>query len=164
MARRPLLFALLCQLGRAWPEAVPRDRLIAEVFRTRHGDDTHRVRLRVEMGRLRAQLPTGLAVIATATGYGLQAAEGVAVVVLDPPLEGAAGAVAALLADGAAWSSSALALALDSHQRGVQRALAALQDEGRAYPVGQGRAQRWRATPLTAFTTILLLPRLLPGD
>ncbi len=164
MARRPLLFALLCQLGRAWPEAVPRERLIAEVFRTRHGDDTHRVRLRVEMGRLRAQLPTGLVVIATATGYALQAAEGVAVVVLDPPLEGAAGAVAALLADGAAWSSSALALALDSHQRGVQRALAALQDEGRAYPVGQGRAQRWRATPLTGFTTILLLPRLLPGD
>ena len=164
LARRPLLFTLLCALGTAWPEDLSRDALIASVFRTRHGDDTHRVRLRVEIGRLRKLLPEGVTVASTREGYRLEVGEGRRVSVLDPPFDDASATVAALLSDGAGWSSSALALALGISQRGVQRALADLQAQGRVRPSGQGRTQRWRAMPLTGFTTILLLPRLLPGD
>lgn len=164
LARRPLLFALLRALGAAWPEPASRDALIASVFRTRHGDDTHRARLRVEIGRLRKLLPEGMTVASAGDGYRLEVAESRRVAVLDPPFDDASAAVAALLADGAAWSSSALALALGISQRGVQRALADLQAQGRVRASGQGRTQRWRAMPLSGFTTILLLPRLLPGD
>ncbi len=164
LARRPLLFALLRALGAAWPEPASRDALIASVFRTRDGDDTHRARLRVEIGRLRKLLPEGVTVASAGDGYRLEMAEGRRVAVLDPPFDDASAAVAALLADGAAWSSSALALALGISQRGVQRALADLQAQRRVRASGQGRTQRWRALPLTGFTTILLLPRLLPGD
>lgn len=164
LARRPLLFALLRALGTAWPEAASRDALIASVFRTRHGDDTHRVRLRVEIGRLRTLLPEGVTVASAGDGYRLEVDAGRRVAALDPPFDDASATVAALLADGAAWSSSALALALGISQRGTQRALSDLQAQGRVRASGQGRTQRWRAMPLTGFTTILLLPRLLPGD
>jgi hypothetical protein len=164
LARRPLLFALLRAVGQAWPGDVDRDVLIAEVFRTRDGDDSHRARLRVEMGRVRAAVKGLLSGEATANGYRLVAAPGIAVVVLAPPIEGEQGAVAALLADGAAWSSSALALALGASQRTVQRALAALESTGQARATGRGRTQRWWAMPLSGFTTILLLPAALPGD
>mgnify|MGYP006157104749 CR=1 FL=1 len=68
----------------------------------------------------------------------------------------------ALLSDGAAWSTSALALALDASQRTVQRALAELETQGRVRAIGQARARRWLAPPLAGFTTILLLPTALP--
>ena len=164
LARRPLLFTLLRAVGQAWPGDVDRDVLIAEVFRTRDGDDSHRARLRVEMGRVRAAVKGLLSVEATADGYRLVAGLGIAVVVLAPPIEGEQGAVAALLADGAAWSSSALALALGASQRTVQRALASLESTGQARTTGRGRTQRWWAMPLSGFTTILLLPAALPGD
>lgn len=164
LARRPLLFTLLRALAAAWPEAASRDALVASVFRTRHGDDTHRVRLRVEIGRLRKLLPEGATVASAGAGYRLDVDDGLGVAVLDPPFDDATAAVAALLADGAAWSSSALALALGISQRGAQRALADLQAQGQVRATGRGRTQRWRAMPLTGFTTILLLPRLLPGD
>lgn len=164
MARRPLLFTLLRTLGTVWPDTASRDALVASVFRTRHGDDTHRVRLRVEIGRLRKLLPEGVAVTSTGDGYRLEVDDSRRVVVLEPPFGDASTTVAALLADGAAWSSSALALVLGISQRGAQRALADLQAQGRVRATGQGRTQRWRAMPLTGFTTILLLPRLLPGD
>jgi len=164
LARRPLLFALLHALGMAWPAAASRDALIASVFRTHHGDDSHRARLRVEIGRLRRQLPEGTSVASQGDGYRLQVSEESAVTVLDPPFDHAPDVVAALLADGAGWSSSALALALGISQRGVQRALASLQAQGRVHASGQGRSQRWWASPLTGFTTILLLPGLLPDD
>ena len=54
LARRPVLFALARMLAEAWPGDVDRQALIACVFRTRRPDETHRARLRVEMGRLRA--------------------------------------------------------------------------------------------------------------
>ncbi len=164
LARRPLLFALLHALGTAWPGAAPRDALIASLFRIRQADDTHRIRLRVEVGRLRRLLPEGVSVVSTAQGYRLDVGNATRVAVLEPPFDDAPAAVAALLADGAGWSSSALALALGISQRGVQRALADLQVQGRVRSTGQGRTQRWRAMPLSGFTTILLLPRLLPGD
>ncbi|VVE09905.1 DNA-binding protein [Pandoraea eparura] len=158
LARRPALFALALQLARAWPGDVDRDTLIAEVFRLRRPDDTHRARLRVEIGRLRAVLK-GLAHIdATPRGFVLRTQGEQAVSVLLPPIDGDRASLVALLSDGAAWSTSALALALGASQRTVQRALAALEEEGRVRALGRARARRWMSPPLTEFTTTLLLP------
>jgi DNA-binding transcriptional ArsR family regulator len=90
----------------------------------------------------------------------LQPHAGEAAVVLAPPIDGDGAALVALLADGAAWSTSALALALGASQRTVQRGLAALEDAGQVRAVGRGRAQRWLAPPLSGFTATLLLPAL----
>ncbi|WP_225781995.1 helix-turn-helix domain-containing protein [Xenophilus sp. Marseille-Q4582] len=162
LARRPVLFALLRALARAWPQDVPREALVAEVFRQREADDTHRARLRVEVGRLRQALGAVARVVRTDRGFALQAPGAQAVVLLLPPVDGESGALLALLADGAAWSTSALAQALGESQRNVQRALAELQAAGRVRAVGRGRAQRWVTPPLTGITTILLLPAALP--
>ncbi|WNH48069.1 helix-turn-helix domain-containing protein [Stenotrophomonas aracearum] len=164
LARRPLLFALLRALGQAWPGDVDRDQVIAEVFRTHAGDHTHRARLRVDIGRVRSAVQGLLEIEATDTGYRLRAPAGIDVAVLVPPRDGEPAALEALLADGAAWSTSALALAVGASQRTVQRELAALEAEGAVRSHGRGRAQRWLGAPLAGFTTILLLPASLPGD
>ncbi|HWX02405.1 helix-turn-helix domain-containing protein [Collimonas sp.] len=162
LARRPVLFALARALAEAWPGDVGRDALIACAFHTHHPNETHRARLRVEIGRLRA-LVTELAQIeATARGFTLRPLAERSVAVLAPPIAGEQAALAALLADGAAWSTSALALALGDSQRTVQRALAELEATGRVRAIGQARARRWLAPPLAGFTTILLLPAALP--
>lgn len=164
LASRPVLFTLLRMLAEAWPGDVDRPALIALAFRTRHPDETHRARLRVEMGRLRAMV-TGLAGIeATAKGFALRPCDGRAVVVLAPPIDGDQASLVALLSDGAAWSTSALALALGASQRTVQRALAELQSNGQVRAIGQARARRWLSPPLAGFTTILLLPAALSLD
>ena len=163
LARRPVLFALLRALAQAWPGDVDREALIASVFRTRHPDETHRARLRVEMGRLRKLIAPLAGVEATARGFVLRPLAGRTVAVLAPPVDGAQGALLALLADGAAWSTSALALALGDSQRTVQRALAALESNGQVRAIGQARARRWVAAPLVGFTTILLLPTTQPN-
>lgn len=168
LARRPILFTLLQVLAEGWPGDVDRSTLIARAFRTRDPDDSHRARLRVEIGRLRALAAPVLAIVATPRGFALKAVgdQGDGPQLLLPPVAGAHGALQALLADGAAWSTSALALALGESQRNVQRALAALQADGRVRAISRGRTQRWLAPPLTggnaAFTTILLLPSALP--
>lgn len=162
LARRPVLFALAQALATAWPDDVPREALIAQVFRTRRPDETHRARLRVEIGRLRALAAPLARVEATPRGFRLMTPEGRGLALLLPAIPGEQAALQALLADGAAWSTSALALALDSSQRTVQRALAALQAQDRVRAIGQGRSQRWLAPPLTGITTILLLPAALP--
>jgi DNA-binding transcriptional ArsR family regulator len=162
LARRPVLFALARALAEAWPGDVEREALIACAFHTHHPNETHRARLRVEIGRLRA-LVTELAQIeASARGFVLRPLAERAVVVLAPPIAGEQAALTALLADGAAWSTSALALALGDSQRTVQRALAELETAGRVRAIGQARARRWLAPPLAGFTTILLLPAALP--
>lgn len=158
LARRPLLFALARSLASAWPEAVTRERLIGDVFHLRRPDDSHRARLRVELGRLRRVLAPLAAIEATAEGFRLRAPQREGVRLLLPPLDGDGAELLALLADGAPWSTSALALALGTSQRSVQRALAALQANGRVRALGRARAQRWLATPLVGFTPILLLP------
>jgi hypothetical protein len=161
LARRPVLFALAHALAAAWPGDADRDALIAQAFRTRDPDETHRARLRVEIGRLRA-LVAGLARIeATARGFVLRPHEERGVVLLAPPIDGDQAALVALLSDGAPWSTSALALALGASQRTVQRALAELEAAGRVRSTGRVRAQRWLAPPLAGFTTILLLPAAL---
>lgn len=163
LARRPVLFALLRALAQAWPGDADREALIATVFRTRHPDETHRARLRVEMGRLRQCIAPLAGVHATARGFALRPHVARDVAVLAPPVEGEEGALLALLADGAAWSTSALALALGDSQRTVQRALAELEAGGHARAIGQARARRWVAAPLVGFTTILLLPATPPN-
>ena len=164
LARRPVLFALAQALAAAWPGDAAREALIAQVFRTRDPDETHRARLRVEIGRLRRLAAPLCAIESTARGFVLRPPAGREVVSIAPPLDGEQAALQALLADGVAWSTSALALALGESQRNVQRALAELQDAGRVRRMGRARAQRWLAPPLAGFTTILLLPAALPPD
>lgn len=163
LARRPVLFTLLRVLAEAWPGDAPRDELIARAFRLRDVDDTHRARLRVEIGRLRRLVAPVTGLVATPRGFALQTPAECPLALIAPPVEGDAGELMALLADGAAWSTSALALALGESQRHVQRALADLLDQGRVRAAGQARARRWLAPPLTGFTTILLLPAALPS-
>jgi hypothetical protein len=157
------LFTLARALAQAWPADVSREDLIANAFRTHRPDETHRARLRVEIGRLRA-LVKGLSQIeATERGFMLKPRGDVEVVVLAPPIDGEEASLVALLSDGAAWSTSALALALDESQRTVQRSLAELEVAGSVRSIGRARAQRWVAAPLAGFTTILLLPASLPA-
>lgn len=158
LTRRPILFALLRALAAAWPNDVDRSALIACAFRTRHVDESHRARLRVEIGRLRALIAPLARIEATERGFQLEPAGQCSVVLLAPPVDGEEGALIALLSDGAPWSTSALALALGASQRTVQRALAELEAAGQVRSIGRARAQRWLAPPLTEFTTILLLP------
>jgi len=164
LATRPLLFALARALGEAWPADVPRGALIALAFRTRFADETHRARLRVEIGRLRALLRPLSKLVATTRGFALVPRRAGEVVVLARPVEERHGALLALLADGESWSSSALALALGSSQRSVQRALDALATAGKVQSFGRGRARRWLTPPVPGFTTTLLLPAPLPSD
>jgi hypothetical protein len=164
LARRPILFALARALAVAWPGDAGRDALITEAFRMRDADETHRARLRVEIGRLRAIVKPLARIEATAAGFALRPLDARQVVVLAPPIDGEQASLLALLSDGAAWSTSALALALGDSQRTVQRALVDLEAEGRVRSIGRTRAQRWLAPPLAGFTTILLLPAALsPG-
>ena len=162
LARRPVLFALARALAEAWPGAVDREALIDSAFNTRQPDETHRARLRVEIGRLRALITPLARIEATARGFALRPLDGRDVALLAPPVDGEQGALVALLSDGAAWSTSALALALNASQRTVQRALADLAADGRVRSIGRARTQRWLAPPLAGYTTILLLPAPLP--
>ncbi|UNK48541.1 helix-turn-helix domain-containing protein [Lysobacter sp. S4-A87] len=164
LARRPILFALLRALAEGWPDDVDRNGLIARVFHTRRPDETHRARLRVEIGRLRKLVAPLLDIEATARGFALAPREGRSLVVLVPPIDGEQASLLALLADGAAWSTSALALALGDSQRTVQRALAELESAGQVRSIGRARAQRWLSPPLVGFTTTLLLPAALPAE
>jgi hypothetical protein len=162
LATRPVLFALARALGEAWPGDVPRDVLLARAFGAKHADDSHRARLRVEMGRLRAALRPVAGIGATTRGFVLAPHHAGEVVVLARPVEEQHGSVLALLDDGEAWASSALATALGSSQRTVQRALDALAGAGKVQSFGHGRARRWIRPPVSGFTTALLLPAALP--
>jgi hypothetical protein len=164
LATRPVLFALARALGEAWPGDVSRDTLIARAFRAKHSDESHRARLRVEIGRLRTMLRTLADVSATKRGFALVPRHANEVVVLARPLDDAHTAVLALLADGESWSSSALALALGASQRTVQRALDVLSVAGKVQFFGRGRARRWMTPPMPGFATTLLLPVPLPSD
>ncbi len=163
LARRPVLFALARVLGEAWPGDVPRETLIAQAFRAKHSDESHRARLRVEAGRLRAALGTLADVRATKRGFRLVPRGAREIVVLAPPVDNDHAALLALLADGESWTSSALAVALDASQRTVQRSLESLARSGSVQSVGRGRARRWMTPPVPGFPTILLLPGPLPS-
>jgi hypothetical protein len=162
LATRPVLFTLARMLGEAWPHDVPRDVLVAHAFGGRHVDESHRARLRVEIGRLRKELKPVIGVKATHCGFTFTAPAGARsptdIAVLAPPVEDNHAALLALLADGQSWSSSALALALSTSQRTVQRALDSLAAAGRVQSFGHGRSRRWITPPVPGFTTTLLLP------
>ncbi|MEP6941298.1 MAG: helix-turn-helix domain-containing protein [Betaproteobacteria bacterium] len=188
LARRPVLFALARALAEAWPGDVDRNALIARAFGARRANESHRARLRVEIGRLRALVAPlarieaserGFVLIALPSGRRVTTSPEQAppphrraaalepqgertVVVLLPPIDGDQASLLALLADGAAWSTSALALALGASQRTIQRALVELELAGRVRSIGRARARRWLSPPLAGFTTNLLLPVALP--
>jgi hypothetical protein len=164
LATRPVLFALVRVLAEAWPEDAPRGALLARAFRARQVDESHRARLRVEIGRLRVELRRLAEVSATTRGFALAPRRARTVVVLAPPVEERHAAVLALLADGESWSSSALAIALDTGPRTVQRALDELATAGKVQSFGRGPARRWMAPPVPGFPTALLLPGPLPSD
>jgi hypothetical protein len=164
LARRPVLFSLVRALAEAWPQALSRESLIRHAFRAKHADESYRVRLRVEMSRLRAKLKPFARVSATPSGFLMAPRDTRSVVVLAPPLESAHGALMALLADGESWSSTALSLALGASPRTVQRALNALALENQVQSFGRGRARRWTSAPIAGFATTLLLPGPLPSD
>jgi hypothetical protein len=164
LAKRPVLFALARALGEAWPGDVSRDTLVARAFRAKLADESHRARLRVEVGRLRAVLRTLADVSATKRGFALAPRRAREVVVLARPVDEKHAAVLAFLADGESWSSSALALALGTSQRTVQRALDTLAAAGKVQSFGRGRTRRWMTPSVPGFTTTLLLPAPLPID
>ena len=164
LATRPVLFALARALGEVWPADVPRSTLLARAFRAKHADESHRARLRVEVGRLRAELRALADVSATKQGFALAPRRAREVVVLAPPVEEQHAAVLAFLADGESWSSSALAVALGASARTVQRALDELAAAGKVQSFGRGPARRWITAPVPGFPTTLLLPGPLPSD
>jgi hypothetical protein len=163
LAKRPVLFALARALGEAWPGDVPRDALLARAFGAKHADESHRARLRVEIGRLRRLLRALARVSATKQGFALSPRGRHEVVVLARPVEERHAAILALLADGESWSGSALALALGASKRTAQRALGELAAAGKVRSYGSGRARRWLAPSLPGFATTLLLPAPFPG-
>ncbi len=160
---RPVLFGLLRTLAEAWPNDVPREHLLQRVFRARQVDESHRARLRVEIARLRKLLAPLAGVEATRRGYTLKPRKSTPVV-LAPPVQGPNANVLALLADGEAWSSSGLALALDVSPRTVQRMLAALSQSGKVEWFGYGRSRRWIFAGVPGFPTGLLLPVNAPRE
>ncbi|HEU4787591.1 MAG TPA: hypothetical protein VFS57_09290, partial [Gemmatimonadaceae bacterium] len=162
LAGRPVLFALARTLGEAWPGDAPRDALIASAFGSKFTDESHRARLRVEIGRLRSMLKPFADVSATKRGFTLMPRRAKQVVVLARPVDEEHADVLAFLGDGESWSSSALALALGASQRTVQRSLDALAAAGKVQGFGRGRARRWTTPPVPGFTTTLLLPAPLP--
>jgi hypothetical protein len=162
LATRPVLFALARALGEAWPGDVARDTLVARAFGLKRADESLRARLRVEIGRLRKVLRTLADVSATQRGFALVPRRAREVVVLALPVEEEHATVLAFLADGESWSSSALALALGTSQRTVQRALDSLAAAAKVQSYGRGRARRWLTPPVPGFTTTLLLPAPLP--
>ena len=161
LSSRPVLFKLARALAEAWPNDVSRETLIARAFGAHGADDSHRVRLRVEIGRLRTALRPLVGLSATNRGFLLKPHAAQAVAVLAPPVEATHPEVLALLADGEAWSSSALAVALGVSPRTAQRALAALVQAGTIEGFGRGRACRWVAPQVPGFPSSLLLPASL---
>lgn len=160
LARRPVLFALLLVLGRAWPASVPRDELVARAFDVRRVNASHRARLRVEIGRLR-KVMAGLAAepIATPDGYTLSSTR--EVVVLLPPSDDEVARIALLLGDGASWSAQGLAEHAGVSKRTAQRALSALVASGGAIRTGNGRDVRY-TRPGTPIASRMLLLGLVP--
>ncbi len=164
LVTRPILLELLVALGEAAPGDVARDVLISRVFfgralAARRINDSHRVRLRVEVGRLRKLLAPLAGVRATAAGFELAARSGCCV--LFPPAAGEASELLGLLRGGEAWATSALAAAVGKSQRAVQRALQVLERDGKVRATGAGRARRWVASAGPATTLLLIGPGAL---
>jgi hypothetical protein len=156
LARRPVPFALLLVLARAFPASVPRDELALRAFDVRRVNASHRARLRVEMGRLRKLLHgLGAAPVATADGYALTSARDVAVLLALSDDDAAR--VALLLGDGATWSAQRVAEHAGISKRTAQRALGALVARGVAVRFGRGRTVRYARAGAPIASRMLLL-------
>jgi len=164
LAGRAVPFMLARALAEGWPSDVSRDTLVQRAFRLKVADESLRARLRVEMGRLRKLLKPMAEINATERGFALKPLSARKVVVLARPVEEEQAAMLAFLADGESWATSALALALGTSQRSVQRALDELAAAGKVQSYGAGRARRWMTPPLPGIATTLLLPASLPSD
>jgi hypothetical protein len=164
LAGRAVPFILARALAEAWPNDVSRDALVQRAFRLKIADESLRVRLRVEVGRLRKLLQPMAEINATERGFALTPYRTRKVVVLARPVEEDHAALLAFLADGESWATSALGLALGTSQRSVQRALDELAAAGKVQSYGCGRARRWMTPPLPGIATTLLLPAPLPSD
>lgn len=164
LGTRPVLFALARTLAEVSSGGASRATLLSRAFGAKHVDESHRARLRVEIGRLRKLLGAIASIEATSDGFALRPRGARDLVVLAPLTDEANAHVLALLGDGESWSSSALALALGASQRTVQRALDELLAAGKVQAVGKARAQRWMAPPVPGFPTSLLLPVALPSS
>jgi hypothetical protein len=137
-ARRPMLFALLLVLARAWPVPVGRDELAGRAFEVRQVNASHRARLRVEIGRLRKVTGAiGAEPIASDEGYVLRSRR--EVVVLMPPSDDDVARIGFVLADGASWSARGLAEHAGVSRRTAQRALGALVETGAVIRTGRGK-------------------------
>jgi hypothetical protein len=158
LVRRPVLLDLARILAEAWPGDVSRGSLITRAFEARVPNESHRGRLRVEMGRLRRKLVALADVGATMRGFALTPRRVRDVAVLAWPVEDEHARLRAFLADGESWSSSALAAAMGASQRTVQRGLDALAAQGKVQALGRGRACRWTVPTVPEFATSLLLP------
>ncbi|HUQ09222.1 MAG TPA: hypothetical protein VM146_02825 [Steroidobacteraceae bacterium] len=163
LAGRAVLFTLAQALAEGWPNDVSRDELVRRAFRIKSADETLRARLRVEIGRLRKSLEPIADIAATKGGFTLTPKQSRRVVVLARTVDEEHSAVLAFLADGESWSTSALALALGTSQRSVQRALDDLAAANKVQAYGAGRSRRWMTPPLPGIATTLLLPAPLPG-
>lgn len=160
LAKRPVLFALLVELARAAPASVPRDALAARAFDASRVNESHRGRLRVEIGRLRKLLDgLGAEPVATAEGYALTSRREVALVV--PRAEDDASRIAILLGDGASWSAQRVAESAGISKRTAQRALGDLVATGRAVRTGSGPSVRYNR-PGTPIASRMLLLGLAP--
>jgi hypothetical protein len=99
LARRPCCSRSRA-LGEAWPADLPRGTLVTLAFRAKHADESHRARLRVEVGRLRTALRTLASVSAMKRGFALASRRSREIVVSARPVEEEHAAVLAFLADG----------------------------------------------------------------
>lgn len=160
LARRPVLFALLLELARAWPAPVPRDELAGRAFDVRRVNESHRSRLRVELGRLR-KLVVDLGVEPTAAEAGYVLASKREVALLLPPSDDDAARIALLLGDGASWTARAVAEHAGVSKSTAQRALGALVASGAAVRTGTGKDVRY-TRPGTPIASRMLLLGLLP--
>lgn len=138
LATRPVLFALARTLAEAWPGEASRAALLERAFGARFVDESHRMRLRVEIGRLRRLLRPVAGIVATRRGFTLSPHTAMEVVVLARPLEEAHAAVLAFLADGESWSSSALAIALGTSQRSIRGRWMPWRRKARCSPSARG--------------------------
>ncbi|AQZ53880.1 hypothetical protein [Martelella mediterranea] len=164
LTTRPVLFELARAMAERWPGDASREAMLSAAFGAKHADESHRARLRVEIARLRAEIAELATISATASGFAISANKAPRIVVLAPPTDSPHAELLALLADGEAWPSSALSLALDKSPRSVQRALDKLRVDGKVHAIGRGRSRRWMAPPILGFPSVLLLPGALPGS
>lgn len=169
LSKRPVLFALIERLASEPRLEASREQLVRYAFESKACNESHRARLRVEIGRLRALLRGVAGITATRAGYQLLPHRSAAVRLLLPPLTGPHADVLALLSDGQAWSTASIALALGKSQRSVQRACRALRSEAALVALGRGPYQRWLSASLQPIAPALLLPcgareRYAPGE